>query len=194
NPPRCSLKSLERCQSWNHGAGHNSAVGRRLPVLEDHDRPGGEGPGRLPAEAAVLRQRGAQVCRSAEHKPQRTASCFQTWRRHRERVLRRLSLPGERHDSALTRNKKALSTELKLWEGYLEQLGPKAHLAGQSFTLADVVVFPTIASLFRFGLTADRYPNLGEYYARVKERPSIRASWPPHWLENLEGVVDLKDF
>ncbi|CAF99458.1 unnamed protein product [Tetraodon nigroviridis] len=99
----------------------------------------------------------------------------------------------ERHDSALKRNKEVLITELKLWEGYLEQLGPNTHLAGQSFTLADVVVFPTIAAFFKFGLSADRYPNLGEYYARVKERPSIRASWPPHWLENPEIQDDLKD-
>lgn len=34
------------------------------------------------------------------------------------------------------------------------KLGPKAHLAGQSFTLADVTVFPTIATLFRFGSVA----------------------------------------
>lgn len=31
------------------------------------------------------------------------------------------------------------------------KLGPKSHLAGPSFTLADVTVFPTVATLFRFG-------------------------------------------
>lgn len=78
----------------------------------------------------------------------------------------------------MKRNKEALITELRLWEGYLEKvaytyqrckepylnlyvfqcfhpfsfkLGPKTHLAGQSFTLADVTVFPTVATLFRFG-------------------------------------------
>ncbi|XP_003969016.1 glutathione S-transferase A-like [Takifugu rubripes] len=99
----------------------------------------------------------------------------------------------ERHDSALKRNKEALITELNLWEGYLEKLGPKSHLAGPYFTLADVTVFPTVATLFRFGLSADRYPKLGEYYALLKDRPSIKASWPPHWLENLKGQDDLKD-
>lgn len=29
---------------------------------------------------------------------------------------------AERHDSALTRNKEALVTELKLWEGYLDKV------------------------------------------------------------------------
>lgn len=42
-------------------------------------------------------------------------------------------------------------------------------------------------------LSADRYPKLGEYYALLKDRPSIKASWPPHWLENLKGQDDLKD-
>uniref|UniRef100_A0AAT9KF41 Glutathione S-transferase A-like isoform X2 n=1 Tax=Amphiprion clarkii TaxID=80970 RepID=A0AAT9KF41_AMPCL len=101
---------------------------------------------------------------------------------------------GERHDSAVKRNKEALATELKLWEGYLQKLGAGSYLAGPSFTLADVVVFPTVANLFRFGLSAQRYPKLGEYYALVKERPSVKASWPPHWLENPKGDEDtLKD-
>ncbi|XP_072226755.1 glutathione S-transferase A-like [Leuresthes tenuis] len=99
----------------------------------------------------------------------------------------------ERHDSALKRNKEALITELKLWEGYLEKLGSGSHLAGPSFSLADVVVFPTVAFLFRFGLSADRYPKLGEYYALLKDRPSIKASRPPHWLENPKGQDTLKD-
>nr|ANW83217.1 rho-class glutathione S-transferase [Sebastes schlegelii] len=100
---------------------------------------------------------------------------------------------GERHDSALKRNKEALITEVKLWEGYLQKLGSGSHLAGPSFSLADVTVFPTVATLFRFGLSAERYPKLGEYYALLKERPSVKASWPPHWLENPKGQDTLKD-
>ncbi|MEQ2245206.1 hypothetical protein ILYODFUR_025229, partial [Ilyodon furcidens] len=100
---------------------------------------------------------------------------------------------GERLESALKRNKEALVTELKLWEGYLEKLGSGSYLAGKSLTLADVVVFPTVATLFIFGLSAERYPKLGEYYALMKERPSVKASWPPHWPENLKGQDTLKD-
>ncbi|XP_073319622.1 glutathione S-transferase A-like isoform X1 [Pagrus major] len=100
---------------------------------------------------------------------------------------------GERHDSALKRNKEALVTELKLWEGYLQKLGSGSYLAGKTFSLADVTVFPTVAYLFRFGLSAERYPILGEYYALLKDRPSIKASWPPHWLENTKGQDTLKD-
>nr|XP_057903214.1 glutathione S-transferase A-like [Doryrhamphus excisus] len=98
---------------------------------------------------------------------------------------------GERHDSAMKRNREALTTELKLWEGYLQKAGP--HLAGASFSLADVTVFPIVGNLFRFGLSAERYPKLAEYYALLKDRPSVRASWPPHWLENPKGEDTLKD-
>lgn len=81
----------------------------------------------------------------------------------------------ERHDSAVKRNKEALATELKLWEGYLQkvtvysahthtlacsivallatiflsQVGP--HMAGPSFSLADAAIFPTVGTLFRYG-------------------------------------------
>nr|CAA64496.1 glutathione S-transferase [Pleuronectes platessa] len=98
---------------------------------------------------------------------------------------------GERHDSALKRNKEALATELKLWEGYLQKHGK--HLAGRSFSLADVTVFPTVATLFRMGLSAESYPQLGQYHALLKERPGIKRSWPPHWLENPKGQDALKD-
>ncbi|XP_073319492.1 glutathione S-transferase A-like isoform X1 [Pagrus major] len=100
---------------------------------------------------------------------------------------------GERHDSALKRNKEALVTELKLWEGYLQKLGSGSYLAGKTFSLADVTVFPTVATHFQFGLSAERYPILGEYYALLKDRPSIKASWPPEWQQDTKGEDTLKD-
>lgn len=42
-------------------------------------------------------------------------------------------------------------------------------------------------------LSAERYPKLGQYYTMLKDRPSIKASWPPHWLENPKGQEGLKD-
>ncbi|XP_018546306.1 glutathione S-transferase A [Lates calcarifer] len=99
---------------------------------------------------------------------------------------------GERHDSALKRNREALAAELKLWEGYLQK-GPGPFLAGKTFSLADVTVYPGIAYLFRFGLSEERYPKLAEYYNSLKDRPSIKASWPPTWKENPQGQDTLKD-
>ncbi|XP_068567046.1 glutathione S-transferase A-like [Cebidichthys violaceus] len=97
---------------------------------------------------------------------------------------------GERHDSAVKRNKEALTTEVKLWEEYLK--GPGPFLAGKDFSLADVVVYPSIAYLFRFQLCEERYPKLAAYYNSLKNRPSIKVSWPPTWLES-EGSEMLKD-
>nr|XP_020441951.1 glutathione S-transferase A-like isoform X2 [Monopterus albus] len=100
---------------------------------------------------------------------------------------------GERHDSAVKRNREALTAELNLWEMYLQKAsGP--FIAGKSFSLADACVFPIIAFLFRFGLCEKRYPKLAAYYNSVKTRPSIKASWPPTWLESqAENPQLLKD-
>ncbi|XP_051811653.1 glutathione S-transferase A-like [Acanthochromis polyacanthus] len=86
---------------------------------------------------------------------------------------------GERHDSAVQRNREALTTELKLWEGYLKKTD--CCLAGKEFTLADVLVYPGVAYLFYCGLCRERYPALAKYYDGLKDRPSIKATWPPTW-------------
>ncbi|XP_074542442.1 glutathione S-transferase A-like [Halichoeres trimaculatus] len=91
---------------------------------------------------------------------------------------------GERHDSAIQRNREALSAELKLWEGYLQKLGSCCYLAGKDFSLADVIVFPAIAYVFRFGLCQEHYPKLAAYYNCVKERASVKATWPPTWKDS----------
>uniref|UniRef100_A0A4W5J844 Glutathione S-transferase rho n=1 Tax=Hucho hucho TaxID=62062 RepID=A0A4W5J844_9TELE len=101
---------------------------------------------------------------------------------------------GERHDSAIKRNKENLAAEIKLWEGYFQKMEVGSYLAGKAFSLADVIVFPVIAYAFRFGLSTKRYPKLGAYYDMMKDRPSVKATWPPHWLENPQGGDSLKDF
>uniref|UniRef100_A0A3P8TVE5 Glutathione S-transferase rho n=1 Tax=Amphiprion percula TaxID=161767 RepID=A0A3P8TVE5_AMPPE len=85
----------------------------------------------------------------------------------------------ERHDSAVQRNREALTAELKLWEGYLNKTD--CCLAGKEFTLADVVFFPSVAFLFRLGLSSESHPVLAKYYNSLKDRASIKATWPPHW-------------
>ncbi|CAN9503806.1 unnamed protein product [Ophioblennius macclurei] len=97
---------------------------------------------------------------------------------------------NERHESAKTRNKEALTTEVKLWEGYMPSSG---FLTGKTFSLSDVTVYPIIAYLFRNGLCEKRYPKLAKYYNDLKDRPSIKATWPPHWRENCECQTALKD-
>ncbi|KAM3596181.1 uncharacterized protein V6R79_009988 [Siganus canaliculatus] len=97
-------------------------------------------------------------------------------------VLYHNMLPEEeRHDSALKRNKNNLAEEISWWQGYIEK-SPSGFIAGKSFTLADAVIFPGIAYLFRCGLSEQRYPKLAAYYNKLKDRPSVKATWPPHWL------------
>ncbi|XP_047461408.1 glutathione S-transferase A-like [Mugil cephalus] len=98
----------------------------------------------------------------------------------------------ERFDSAMKRNREALVTELKLWEGYLLNVAAGSYLAG-AFSLADVIVFPNVAFAFRFGLSVGRYPKLAKYYSLLKDRASIKTSWPPHWLACSQGYNTLKD-
>lgn len=98
---------------------------------------------------------------------------------------------SERLDTVVKRNKDGLASELKLWEGYLEKSGP--FMAGEHFSMADVTIFPSVANLFRYGLSAERYPKLAEYHSQLKDRASIKASWPPHWLENPKGQDTLSD-
>ncbi|XP_023201156.1 glutathione S-transferase A-like [Xiphophorus maculatus] len=99
---------------------------------------------------------------------------------------------GERHDSALKRNKDNLVTELQLWERYLENVAADRYLAG-GFSLADVVVFPSLACSFAYGLSAERYPKVAKYYNLLKDRPSIKATWPPKWFLIEQKSESLKD-
>ena len=59
--------------------------------------------------------------------------------------------------------------------------------------MADVMFYPHLAFLVRFGASlSTKYPKLGAYYDLVTKRPSIKATWPPHWNES-EGKDILKD-
>ncbi|XP_037549256.1 glutathione S-transferase A-like [Nematolebias whitei] len=98
----------------------------------------------------------------------------------------------ERHDTTVRRNKETLTIELKLWESYLHNVAAGSYLVG-AFSLADVVAFPNVAYAFRFGLSAGQYPKLAKYYRLLKDRASIKSSWPPHWLPSPQGYDILKE-
>ncbi|CAL9691314.1 unnamed protein product [Knipowitschia caucasica] len=98
---------------------------------------------------------------------------------------------AERNEATLKRHKEALTTEATLWNEYLKK-GDGPFLAGKSFSLADVIVFPVLAFLFRMGLCEEKYKNLAEYYDHLKARPSIQKSWPPTW-KDTPGSPVLKD-
>ncbi|XP_078607005.1 glutathione S-transferase A-like [Branchiostoma floridae x Branchiostoma japonicum] len=91
--------------------------------------------------------------------------------------------PEDRTEAMLEEKRKACHKELQMWEGYLAKLGDGSYIAGKNFNLADACTFPFIATLVRMGFNMSRYPHLAKYYDLVKDRPSVKASWPPLWKD-----------
>ncbi|CAH1796759.1 unnamed protein product [Owenia fusiformis] len=98
--------------------------------------------------------------------------------------------PDLQDQETLKARLQVLSDELKLWEGYLQT--SEGYIAGQSFTMADVMFFPLVAFLVRLGLQLKKYPNINKYYENLVTRPSVKATWPPHWVDSV-GKDWLKD-
>ncbi|XP_076437717.1 glutathione S-transferase A-like [Babylonia areolata] len=89
--------------------------------------------------------------------------------------------------------KKAATEELRRWEDYLKEEGPGSYLVGKDFTMADVVIFPSLAFAVRLQLNLAPFPQLKAYYGKVMDRPSVKVSTPPHWAGStgkdfFEGV------
>ncbi|XP_070574317.1 glutathione S-transferase A-like [Ptychodera flava] len=78
--------------------------------------------------------------------------------------------------------KEELKNEIKVWDGYLEKMGEKSYIAGKEFTLADCSAISIIAMFPRQGIDLEKHaPSMAKYYNMVKDRPSVQASWPPHF-------------
>ncbi|XP_002731467.2 glutathione S-transferase A-like [Saccoglossus kowalevskii] len=95
----------------------------------------------------------------------------------------------------LESQKENLRTELKRWDDYLKESGGD-YIAGPGFSLADCSLFPWVAFLPRQGLDLSKnLPNLAKYYNKLKDRPSIQASWPPHFKDtpNQDNLAKLYD-
>ena len=63
------------------------------------------------------------------------------------------------------------------------QVGDGGFIAGRTISMADIAFFPILALLVRQGLEFEKFPRLGKYHAQMCERPSVKATWPPHWKE-----------
>lgn len=65
-----------------------------------------------------------------------------------------------------------LLDELQVWNDHLEN---KDYLAGNAFSIADIYVFPFLAPYYHMcKLHLDKFPNLGAWYMRVKNRPALK--------------------
>jgi len=60
---------------------------------------------------------------------------------------------------------------------------------GDKFTMADVCAFPLIAFMVRSGAKLTDFPALKQYYDAVCARPSVQATWPPHWKESPSNTI-----
>jgi len=99
--------------------------------------------------------------------------------------------PKEQQDEEVIKKKKAAAKEeLQRWEEIMKQQGSGSFIAGKNFTMADVHIFPVLAWAVRGSANLENFPALYEYYERVSKRPSVEATWPPHWKVD----TDKKDF
>lgn len=105
-----------------------------------------------------------------------------------------LSSGGNVDQEVLKKKQQTASDEIKLWEGYLQKQGAENHLASKDFSLADACFFPFLAIMVRLGLPIkDKLPALSAYYDMVKERPSVKSTWPPHWQDSNPPGQPFKD-
>ncbi|XP_070574322.1 glutathione S-transferase A-like [Ptychodera flava] len=75
-----------------------------------------------------------------------------------------------------------LKKEIKVWDGYLEKMGENSYIAGKEFTLADCCAISIIAMFPRQDIDLEKHaPSMAKYYNMVKDRPSVKASCPPHY-------------
>lgn len=94
----------------------------------------------------------------------------------------RMTKEEDRKEEKIKELQDKLKDELNIWEKYLGECGTE-FLGGAEFTMADVFFFPFVAWQWRMSLDLGKFPYLKAYFERVKERPSIKATWPPHWNE-----------
>ncbi|CAF0819172.1 unnamed protein product [Didymodactylos carnosus] len=101
-----------------------------------------------------------------------------------------LSLEKHQIDNEIREQReKSLFKELTRWNDYIKDMGePVTGIAYSTFTLADVMFFPELALSVRFGLKLDHFPFLRNYYETLMTRPSIRKTWPYHWLKSPLGL------
>lgn len=62
-----------------------------------------------------------------------------------------------------------------------EQENGGDFITGNTFTMADVYLYPHLAFCVYFGLDITKYPGLQNYYKVLQSRDSISKTWPPSW-------------
>eukprot|EP01080_Neovahlkampfia_damariscottae_P004890 gene4890-8484_t len=60
------------------------------------------------------------------------------------------------------------------WLSLLDEKSKDGFLCGSSFSLVDVVIFPTLGFMWRMGVDFSSYKNLDKYVNSMVERPSVK--------------------
>lgn len=56
-------------------------------------------------------------------------------------------------------------------------------LASKQLSMADIRFFPSLALYVRFGVELEpKFPQLASYYQKMLQLPSVKKTWPPHWV------------
>jgi glutathione S-transferase len=98
----------------------------------------------------------------------------------RKELFQRMGSPKGFSKAEVDKALDELSETCRRMDDAIVKKGP--WLAGEQFTLADVLVMPSIDRMADLGLAhiwRDKYPRVGEWYARLQERPSFKATYFP---------------
>lgn len=97
------------------------------------------------------------------------------------------------HDE-LVRLAEPLVHEFARWDAYLT--GRDWLAGGAAPTQSDLFLIPQVLYMRRFGFDyrARGFSHLDRYCERVSRRPSVRATWPPHWQQSEGDPTFAQDF
>lgn len=100
----------------------------------------------------------------------------------RERIEKRLKRSGAPDFERIDRGHTALAWHLDYFDWLLEQ---RPWFAGETFTAADIAAAGALSAIDYTGaMPWDKAPNVREWYARIKSRPSMR----PLLKDRIEGI------
>ena len=98
----------------------------------------------------------------------------------RKELFQRMGSPKGFSRAEIDKSLAELSETCRRMDEALVQKGP--WLLGEQFTLADVLVMPSIDRMADLGLATiwqGKYPRVGEWYERLQARPAFKATYYP---------------
>jgi glutathione S-transferase len=98
----------------------------------------------------------------------------------RRELFQRMGSPKGFSKQEIDRSLEQLTETCRRMDASIAKNGP--WLMGEQFTLADVLVMPSIDRMADLGLShvwEDKYPNVAAWYERLKARPAFQATYGP---------------